>query len=420
MTEQNAGITEEIAYPRRRKPVWSALRFRSYRIIISGFVLANIGHWMQLTTVAWIIVHTSASNLQGLLWLAALTIAQIVPALILVPVAGVVAGFFPRKTVLWNSNAVAALTAVGLAMLAESGMLNPWLMVFLCMLASAARSLEMASRQSWLPKLVDAEYETAAAGFMTLAFHVANMIAPAMACFLLCRFDASVVFSLNAIFTFLLIAACTVMESAPLVFARPPHVVRHLREGFRYLCGKRELRLIIISVTLSGILVRPYVLVLPVYVAQVMHAPVFALALAFFAAAAGGAAGIGTTAYLGSIQERLRLWLISGITYGASEILIGVAHDFSDALPWIFLAGYTALVYIGSTNILVRNLVSEEMRSRAVLVTSSLFLVTAPLGIFVYALLGLLFDVRGAFIFGGAAFAIVLLALYGKNFTENR
>src|SRR5215204_4774167 len=94
-----------------------AFRYPQYRLFWTGAVISSIGTWMQNVTVPYVLFQITDSGT----WVGLAVVAQILPSILVNPLAGSLADRFPRRHLLRISNGIAAVVATALALLWASG-----------------------------------------------------------------------------------------------------------------------------------------------------------------------------------------------------------------------------------------------------------------------------------------------------------
>src|SRR6185503_13355224 len=99
-----------------------ALHFRAFRLVCGGQVFGNIGMWMDELSRGWLIYQLTDSVVQ----LGLVRGIQLVPTLLVSPLAGTAADRYSRRTLLLVSQALQALSFAVLALLIFTGQVAPW------------------------------------------------------------------------------------------------------------------------------------------------------------------------------------------------------------------------------------------------------------------------------------------------------
>src|SRR5437016_2750423 len=94
-----------------------ALRHRDFRLFFSGSLISNIGTWMQSVAQGWLVLQLTGSA--G--WLGTVNFLATLPALLLAPLAGVVADRADRRRLMIVLQTVMMLCAAALGTLTLTG-----------------------------------------------------------------------------------------------------------------------------------------------------------------------------------------------------------------------------------------------------------------------------------------------------------
>src|SRR6266508_3129197 len=114
--------TKETKPPRRFPAGFVALRERNYVLYVVGQFTSQLGSWIEVTAVSWIIYEMTNSPL--LLGLNALFRA--VPMMALALFGGAIADRVPRRLLLLCTESTMLLASVTMGVLAATGQLQYW------------------------------------------------------------------------------------------------------------------------------------------------------------------------------------------------------------------------------------------------------------------------------------------------------
>jgi MFS family permease len=409
-----AKLPLEQRIPERRSTILAPFRYKDFRLLWFGLVISNLGTWMQITTLGYLVVKLAPTARLGSLDLGILGASSAVPVLLLSPLAGVVADRFPRRRVLFATNILQSLLALGLAVLATFHWLTLGEMYVLAGLRSATQSFDSPARQSWVPLLVPREYVGNAVGLNSIAFNGPSVIGPPLAGVLILSTGVAVSFYANAVATLAVVVALFFMHPAPPSSTAREHVFASMTAGVRFLWGDRVLRPVILLLVATCLLVRPYAQLMPAYAAHVVHVDAAGLGMLLAASGVGGICGSLVTAFIGS-HKRGTVWFASAVLMSASAIVLGTVHVFAVALAVLVVMGLAVLSFAGSSNVLLQTLSPDQMRGRAISVFSMVILGLVPSG---SLLLGALASVAGlstAMVAGGAASLALAVWIYAGN-----
>src|SRR5947209_11224835 len=137
---------------------YAALRFRDYRLVLAGSVLASIGSQMQAPVVGWEIASRTQEEplfemIGPELALGLVGLTQFLPILLLALPAGQIVDRFNRKAVLMAAQSLVALAAVALTVL--SLVQGPVVLIYVCLLLTGiARAFSAPARWALVPMVV--------------------------------------------------------------------------------------------------------------------------------------------------------------------------------------------------------------------------------------------------------------------------
>ncbi|MFN8637709.1 MAG: MFS transporter, partial [Chloroflexota bacterium] len=219
------------------------------------------------------------------------------PTLLLAPIGGVVADRFPRKNVLFFSQALLASGAIALAVLSLLDMLEVWHLGALGLLQGVAFSFNMPARQSLLMEVVGPRLTRSAAAMNSMAPNFSRVVGPSVAGVMLATPGIGVagVFVTMVVLYAIVIASLFRLPKS----RRPAQVVggvsavwESLLEGFRYILGSPIHRGLLGAAFVLLVLGAPVLLIMPVFSEHVFA--VGATGLGLLLSANGIGALIGT------------------------------------------------------------------------------------------------------------------------------
>jgi MFS family permease len=154
---------------------------RSYSIIWSGQLASLIGSGMTLfALLIWLFEETGQATSVTLLFLFAFG-----PSVALSPIAGVIVDRYSRKTIMLLSDGLAAISTVGILILHQADMLNPWAIYGLISIGGVFQAFQFPALSAATTLMVPKEHYGRAAGMLSTAWSLSEMLAPIMAAILL-------------------------------------------------------------------------------------------------------------------------------------------------------------------------------------------------------------------------------------------
>jgi MFS family permease len=369
---------------------------------------------MQLTTLGYLVVKIAGSARLASLDAGILGASAAVPVLLLSPLAGVVADRLPRRRVLFVTNSIEVLAALALAILTSLGQITLWEIFVIAGIRSAGQSFDAPARQSWVPLLVPREYLGNAIGLNSVAFNAPSVLGPPLAGILILSVGMATSFYINAVLTFGVVLAITLMKPPGPSSTVHENVFASIAAGVRSLLGHPVLRSVVLLLVATCLCVRPYTQLMPAYAAHVVHTDARGLGFLLAASGAGAIGGSFVTALLGA-RRRGTVWLASALVMGAGSIVLGAVHNFDLALLVLVAIGLAVLSFAGSSNVLLQTLSADDMRGRAISVFSMIILGGVPLGSLLLGSFATLVGLQASFMTGGAIVLVVALLVWITN-----
>ena len=230
--------------------IFPAMQYLEYRRMFYAAGLSAISLWAMITARGWL-GYELTGNPSGT---AIVTFAAIGPW-VLAPIGGALADRFDRARIVIVCRFGAALTAIGLAILAFSGQIEMWNLVLITLVSGIIRSGEMPAQQALLPNTVKMHALLSAITMASMMQFGSKVIGP-VAGPILKAFGPEWVFAAAAVFLLLSILQMTRMTTRS-TGGIQGHTgglmrdsARHIRDGLRYLGQAPSVRLMIAMVSL--------------------------------------------------------------------------------------------------------------------------------------------------------------------------
>ena len=189
---------------RSREGLRAAIRVRDYRLLLGASAISQTGDWLyNVALLVWVYDRTRSAG-----WVAVVTVARLVPYVVIGPLGGIVADTFDRRRVLIVSDLLRAALMMGLALV--TGLNGP--VILAAALACATTACGTAYRPSvvaMLPDIVSERTLAAANGAESVVENLSVVVGPAIGAALLALGGATGAFALNGV-TFLISALLAV------------------------------------------------------------------------------------------------------------------------------------------------------------------------------------------------------------------
>jgi MFS family permease len=392
--------------------MFSALRYRDYRVVWLGAFFSTVGTWMATVAQGWVVLNmTNSAFLLGVDGFLATG-----PMLVFSLFGGVVADRIERKKIMLFSQYFQMSFAFILAALIFSGNVKVWHIFVLSFLTGSAQSFSGPAYISLLPLLVKREDMPNAVAMNSMQFNLARVIGPVLAGLALGAWGAAVCFAVNG-FSFLAVILALLLIRSPKVrpAAEQGGLVDEMKEGFRFVASRPKLLVLTFLAFAGTFLGMPIVTFLPVVAKQI------------FGLEARGYAWMMTTYGLGSVTGALLVAATAqAVTKGRVALKLQlafaallVAFAFSRSLPLslviAFFAGACIVGVISLYSSLVQLTTSDVMRGRVMSIFMLAFRGGMPLGNLIAGYVAHRWSISAALAVNGIILAIVALVFIAKG-----
>lgn len=391
-------------------PTFRALSIPNYRIYILGSIVSNTGTWMQRVAQDWLVLQLTHSGTA----LGITTGLQLLPALLLSPIAGVVADRVPKRTILRWTQVAMAVPAALLGVLAVTGVIQTWHVYVLAFVFGIGTAFDAPARQSFVVEIVGKDDLANAVGLNSASFNVARMIGPAAAGVLIAALGSGVgaagwVILINAIsyvavFTSLSLLDGSLLRPSPVTGTRK-HAVR---DGVAYVRSRPDLMLIMVCVFFVGTFGMNFQMTSALMATEVFHKGAGEYGILASIMAIGSLAG----ALLAARRTRPRLMfvVIAGAAFSIIEIVSGLMPTYVAFAAVLPLLGLCALTMVTSANAMIQMTSEPMMRGRVAALYLMVFLGGTPFGSPLVGWVGETFGARWMLIGGGGVTLVGIAA----------
>ena len=400
-------------------PTFRALHNHNYRLYAAGGVLSNTGTWMQRVAQDWLVVllATNAGTALGIT-----TGLQFLPALLLSPVAGLVADRVSKQRLLQVTQGVMGLTALLLGLLTVTGTVQVWHVYVLAFVLGVGSAFDAPARQSFVSEMVEPEDLTNAVGLNSASFNVARLVGPALAGLLIGLFGGGVaatgwVILINAVSFVPVLWALQRMVLADLHVT--PREARHkgmIRDAVRYLRGRPDLMLILSTVFFAGTFGLNFQLTSALMATQVFDKGATQFGLLGSALAIGSLSGALLAARRTTV--RLRLVVGSALVFGTMEIISGLAPSYVTFALIVPLVGLSSLTMMTAANTMMQLATAPGLRGRVMALYLMVFMGGTPIGSPLIGWIGETFGARWTLFAGGGLTVLgvlVSMAVFARS-----
>jgi MFS family permease len=403
-TVRPVATPDNAALPGRRWATFSALqRNRNYRLYWSGAFLSNVGTWMQMLALGWLVfLLTGSTFLLGLV-----SFAGSIPILFLSPFGGVLADRVERRKLMIVTQTGMMLLAFALAALTFARVVAVWQIVAIAFLNGIVNAFNAPVRQSIVADLVPREDLQNAIALNSAQFQSSRILGPTLAGITLAAVGPAWCFFLNGVSFLAVIGALFLVVVPPLPVRRPQSVLRNLVEGLHYVWREPTIFALLMVAAVPALFGQPYQPMLPAVVSTVLHSNATGLGLLESSAGAGAVVGALLIASMTRMRRRGRMQLYMLTLFGVGLVLFSQSHWMGISMAMVFVVGMASMAYNSLNQTFLHSLVDDEMRGRVMSLLTLATLGLQPLGALQMGTVGQAFGVSAALLLGGIVCIVV-------------
>lgn len=332
---------------------------------------------MQSAAQAWLLYRLTGSAL--LLGLAAF--AMQVPVLLLSPVGGAVADKISRHRILLFTQGVGMLSALALALLTLTGLIQVWHIFIFAVLLGMVSAFDIPARQAFVIELVGKADLLNAIALNSSVFNGARIVGPAIAGLVIASVGEGWCFLANGVSYLAVIAGLLLMTITPHVnVATRLSAFDHLIEGFHFVWRHRPIRALLLLLGLVSLVGMPYTVLMPVFVDRILQGGPQELGLLISASGLGALVGALSLAARKDVHGLGRWVALASTGFGVSLILFSLSHSIWVSAALLVPVGFFMIVQMAASNTLIQVMVPDHLRGRVMAVYTMMVMGMATFG----------------------------------------
>jgi MFS family permease len=336
-----------------------ALRFRDFRLFWVGQLISNIGDFMQITAVSWLLYEITGSPFK----LGINGAFRASPLIALGLFGGALADRFDRKRLLLASQLAFMVLACALGVLVQTGAIRDWHIYLFTFFNGLVRAVEGPCRQAFYPSLVPRSALANAVALNSLLWKGTMLVGPALGGVAITAVGIDGAFYANAASFLAVVAALTSMRTPSRAPRRGAGFLPELKDGLRYVFSER-LVVAIMTMEAASSLFGLDQAMLTIFARDILKAGPSGLGFLQSARGLGAIVGSGLLVSTFSDASHGKIVLWSAIAYGLSFALFGLSESFVLSLFLLALAGAADAMWSGARSIILQLRTPEAMRGR--------------------------------------------------------
>ena len=354
------------------------MRHRNFRLFFGGQSISLIGTWMTRIATSWLVYRLTKSAVL----LGTVGFAGQIPTFLLAPLAGVIVDRIDRRQVLIWTQTLAMVQSLVLAWLTLSHRISITEIVILSVFQGLINAFDMPGRQSFMIRMVEERADLSnAIAINSSMVNVARLVGPSLAGLVIAATNEGWCFFIDGVSYIAVIASLLMMRiRREQLLHHGVTMIEQLRQGWVYVADSLPIRNILLLFCVISLMGWPFMVLMPIFAAQVLHGGPHTLGFLMGAVGVGSLLSAIMLVLRRTVRGMLKIIPIGGAVFGVGLIAFGLSHNFWLSLPMLFLVGYGMMQGVTTSNTLLQTLVDEKMRGRVMSYYTMAFVGMAPFG----------------------------------------
>lgn len=382
---------------------FAALHYRDFLLYWTGLFLSNIGTWMQITAVNWLIYSITRSPLQ----LGMNGLFRAVPAIGLGVISGTIADRYNRKKLMLTTQCLLGVLALVLGVLDHSETIQLWQIYAITFISAAVASCDGPARQALFPTLVPESILPNAVALNSVLMKGPALIGPTLAGVVISLIGTHGVFYANAASYICTVVALLLMRT-PTPAPAPTKkngFGEDIKSGLNYVYSQKIILGIIAMEATTSVFGMDNAM-LTIFASDVLRVGAHGFGILQSARGIGAVVGSSLFISIGQRDFQGKILLGSSIVYGICFALFGLSNSFTLSLILLACVGAADAIWAAARSTILQWTAPNVMRGRVMGVFQIATQGFNPLGQVETGVVVPLIGAREATFFGGS---IVLL-----------
>ncbi len=365
----------------------------------AGLLVSIAGSQMQLAAIHWHIRELTGTP--DPMALGFIGLARILPIIVFSLFGGTFADTFNRRTILFITQSLMALTAAALAVLTFLGSIQIWHIYLITAIQAAAIAFDGPARQAIVPNLVPAKDLPNAFSLNSIAFNTGAVIGPALSGVVIATLGQGYTYLFNAISFLAVIFALLAIGDIPQDLKKASGVsLTAMTDGIRFIFSRR----IILSTMVMDFFATFFAsanTMMPIVARDILHVGEMGYGLLISAQAIGSVTAGIVVSQIPVIRKQGPVFLTAVVTFGLATIAFGLSNSFLLAILTLICIGAADTVSTIIRNTIRQLQTPDHIRGRMTSINQIFFQGGPQLGEVESGLVATAFGVPFAIISGG-------------------
>jgi MFS family permease len=269
-----------------------------------------------------------------------------------------------------------------LAALTLSGRITmPWVLGLSAM-QGVINAFDMPGRQSFMVTMVEDRADLSnAIALNSSMVNITRLMGPSLAGMLIAVSSEGWCFLIDGISYIAVIASLLMMRlHGPVMKRATTSTLHEMKAGWTYVSEFLPIRTILLLFAVISLMGMPFVVLMPIFAAQVLHGGPHTLGFLMASMGVGALVSALSLAARKSVLGLVRMIPIAAAVFGVGLIGFGLSHVFWLSMIMVLVAGMGMMQGMAGSNTIIQTVVSEDKRGRVMSYHTMAFVGMAPFG----------------------------------------
>jgi MFS family permease len=377
----------------------SSLHNRRFFYLWAGMLISIAGSQMQITAIFWHI--RTLTGTPNPLALGSIGLARILPIILFSFISGPVADTFNRRTIIFITQSLMALTALSLAVLTFADRIQLWHIYALTALQAATVAFDLPARQAMVPNLVRTKDLANAFSMQSIAANTGSVLGPLLTGVVIASLGQAYTYFFNAVSFLAVILALFLIGPVVQDTKKSTGVtLKATQEGFAFIFS----RPIIFSTMLLDFVATFFAsanTLMPIVARDILKVGEVGYGFLSAAQPVGSVLAALIISQVHTIRRQGTIFMSAVVVFGAATIVFGMSKWFGLALAALVVMGAADAVSTIIRNTVRQLQTPDHLRGRMTAVNQIFFQGGPQLGEVEAGVVAQLFGVPFCLISGG-------------------
>lgn len=327
---------------------------------------------------AWLVYRLTGSALL----LGTVGFAGQIPTFLFASFAGVWVDRLNRHHVLLATQALAMIQSLLLAGLTLGHVITVNQIILLSAFQGLINAFDMPTRQAFVVQMVVDKRDLGnAIALNSSMVNLARLVGPSLAGLIIAATGEGYCYLIDGLSYIAVIVSLASMRGLPAQkFSERRRVLQELRDGWDYVSRFAPVRSILLLLALVSLVGMPFMVLMPIFAAQVLQGGAHTLGFLMAASGLGALVGAVALAARKSVRGLGRMIPLATALFGGSLAAFSLSRSLWISLLLLLATGFGMMTQLASSNTILQTIIPDERRGRVMSYYTMAFIGMAPFG----------------------------------------